>query len=89
MVEIEPGAVRLRRAVPNDAAALFPAAEAGFARLNTQMLALQRRLRTRLSELEVADRHIAQLEEKVLKLKETRRALKKLKTETQQLRKYP
>ncbi len=89
VVEIEPGAVRLRRAVPNDAAALVPAAEAGFARLNTQMLALQRRLRTRLSELEVADRHIAQLEEKVLKLKEARRDLKKLKAEKQELRKCP
>ncbi len=89
VVEIDPGAVRLRRAGPNDAASCVPAAEAGFARLHTQMLGLQRRLRTRLSELEVADRHIAQLEEKVLKLKEVRRDLKQLKAEKQALRKSP
>ncbi len=89
VTEIEPGAVQLRRALPYDTTHLVPAAEAGFARLNTQMLALQRRLRTRLSELEVADRHIAQLEEKVLKLKEARRDLKKLKAEKQELRKCP
>ncbi len=89
VVEIEPGAIRLRRLAPNEVGALVPAAEAGFARLNTQLLALQRRLRTRLSELEVADRHIAQLEEKVLKLKEARRDLKKLKAEKQELRKSP
>ncbi|HEY1582865.1 MAG TPA: glycosyltransferase [Chthoniobacterales bacterium] len=89
VAEIESGAIRLRRAAPSDAASLVQAAETGFARLNTQLLSLQRRLRTRLSELEVADRHIAQLEEKVLKLKEARRDLKQLKAEKQALRKSP
>ena len=88
IVEIDPGAVRLRRRhfAPGE---LIPAAERGFALLNTQVLGLQRRLRTRLSELEAADRHIAQLEEKVLKLKETKRDLKQLKVEKHALRKSP
>ena len=42
-----------------------------------------------MSELEAADRHIAQLEEKVLKLKEAKRDLKQLKAEKQALRKSP
>ncbi len=46
-------------------------------------------LRTRVSELEAADRHIAKLEEKLLKLKEAKRELKQLKQEKQALRKSP
>ena len=88
IVEIDPGAVRLHRG-SIAGATFFPAAESGFARLNTQMLGLQRTLRTRLSELEAADRHIAQLEEKVLKFKQTKRDLKQLKEEKQALRKSP
>ena len=42
-----------------------------------------------MSELEAADRHIASLEEKVLKLKEAKRELKQLKAEKQALRKSP
>ena len=42
-----------------------------------------------MSELEAADRHIAQLEEKVLKLKKAQRDLKQLKAEKQALRKSP
>ncbi len=88
VVEIDSRAVRLqRRSIASEA--FIPAAERGFARLNTQMLGLQRTLRTRLSELEAADRHIAQLEEKVLKLKKARRDLKQLKEEKQALRKSP
>ena len=88
IVELEPGAVRLRRG-PFHPGDLVVAAERGFALLNTQVLGLQRRLRTRLSELEAADRHIAQLEEKVLKLKQAKRDLKQLKFEKQALRKSP
>jgi GT2 family glycosyltransferase len=53
------------------------------------MRGLERTLRTRMSELEAADRHIAKLEEKVLSLKETKRQLKQLKQEKQALRKSP
>ena len=42
-----------------------------------------------MSELEAADRHIAKLEEKVLRLKEAKRDLKQLKQEKQALRKSP
>jgi GT2 family glycosyltransferase len=63
--------------------------EAAFARLNRHVRGLQRMLRTRLSELEAADRHIAKLEEKLLKLKEAKRELKQLKQEKQALRKSP
>lgn len=88
IVEIDPAAVRLRRG-PMPEETLLPATESGFARLHTQMQGLQRTLRTRLSELEAADRHIAQLEEKVLKLKQTKREVKQLKAEKHALRKSP
>ncbi|MDQ6861907.1 MAG: glycosyltransferase, partial [Verrucomicrobiota bacterium] len=68
---------------------LVPAVEGAFARLNERVRGLERTLRTRMSELEAADRHIAKLEEKVLSLKETKRALKQLKEEKQKLRKSP
>jgi hypothetical protein len=42
-----------------------------------------------MAELEGADRHIARLEEKVLKLKQAKRDLKQLKAEKQALRKSP
>ncbi len=71
------------------AEALVPAVESAFARLNRHVVGLQRSLRTRVSELEAADRHIARLEEKLLKLKEAKRELKQLKQEKQALRKSP
>src|SRR4051812_44336444 len=42
-----------------------------------------------MAELEAADRHIANLEQKLLKLKEYRRSIKQLKEEKQTLRKSP
>lgn len=86
---IDPAAVRLVRASPAESGQLLPAVEQTVARLNTHIHGLQRTLRTRMSELENADRHIAKLEEKLLKLKEARRELKKLKAEKQALRKSP
>ena len=71
------------------AGALVPAVESAFARLNRHVRGLQRALRTRVSELEAADRHIAKLEGKLLKLKEAKRELKQLKQEKQALRKSP
>ena len=89
IVEIEPGAIRLCRKKVESADALMPAVEAGFARVNAQLRGMHRTLRTRMSELEAADRHIARLEEKVLKLKQAKRELKQLKAEKQALRKSP
>jgi len=87
--EIDAGAIRLRPQPIEPADALLPAVEAAFSRLNKQMGWLQRILRTRMAELEAADRHIARLEEKLLKLKQYRRELKLLKEQKQALRRSP
>ncbi len=84
----DPAALRLTR-TPRAPEAIIPAAESAFSRLNAQMRAAQRTLRTRMAELEAADRHIANLEEKLLKLKEAKRDLKLLKAEKLALRKSP
>lgn len=84
---LEPGALRLIRAVPASAAELVPAVESAFARVQSQVRGLERSLRTRMAELEAADRHISKLEEKLLKLKEAKQQLKQLKAEKQALRK--
>jgi len=86
---LEPGALRLVRAVPESARALVPAVESALARLQRHVHGLERNLRTRMSELEAADLHISKLEEKLLKLKEARQQLKQLKAEKQALRKSP
>ena len=57
------------------------------AELNAKLRALQRKLDMRGSELQDAHRHIAALEEKLLKLKEYRLELKFLKEERRRLRK--
>jgi GT2 family glycosyltransferase len=85
----EPTALRLVRKTEESAETLVPAVESAFSRLNRHVRGLQRTLRTRVSELEAADRHIARLEEKLLKLKEAKRELKKLKQEKHALRKSP
>ncbi|MFL6537482.1 MAG: glycosyltransferase [Chthoniobacterales bacterium] len=59
------------------------------AKLEAEVRRLQRALRTRMAELEAADRHIANLEQKLLKLKEYRRSIKQLKGEKHALRKSP
>ena len=87
--DLEPAALRLVRKAEEPAGALVPAVESAFARLNRHVRGLQRTLRTRVSELEAADRHIAKLEEKLLKLKEAKRELKQLKQEKHALRKSP
>ena len=87
--ELHPEAVRLRRGPSGSADELIPAVETAFTRLNTRLSALQRILQIRVSELEAAHRHIAKLEEKLLKLKQYRRELKLLKDQRQTLRKSP
>jgi GT2 family glycosyltransferase len=87
--DLEPTALKLVRKTEESAETLVPAVESAFARLNRHVRGLQRSLRTRVSELEAADRHIAKLEEKLLKLKEAKRELKQLKQEKHALRKSP
>jgi glycosyltransferase involved in cell wall biosynthesis len=57
--------------------------------MNEELDALQRQLEIRNRELAEAHRHIAVLEEKLLKLKQYRRELKSLKEERRTLRKSP
>jgi glycosyltransferase involved in cell wall biosynthesis len=89
LIELDPGAVCIRHQPSEAAALLTPAVETAFARLNKALSDLKRSLRIRGSELEWAHRHIAALEEKLLKLKAYRRELKLLKEQKQTLRKSP
>jgi transposase len=57
--------------------------------MNKELDALERKLEIRNRELAEAHRHIAVLEEKLLKLKQYRRELKLLKEERRTLRKSP
>ncbi len=83
------GAIRLRRQAANRGEAVVSSAESALLRLHLQTRQLERTLRTRTSELEAADRHIAKLEEKILKLREATRELKQLKKDKHALRKCP
>jgi hypothetical protein len=87
--DLESTSLHLIRKSEESSETLVPAVESAIARLNRHVRGLQRTLRTRLSELEAADRHIAKLEEKLLKLKEAKRQVKQLKQEKQALRKSP
>ena len=87
--DLDGAALLLTRRQIGNGEASIPAVETAFARMNERIHGLERTLRTRMSELEAADRHIAKLEEKVLSLKEAKAALKQLKKEKQALRKSP
>src|SRR5436189_2723772 len=87
--ELDLAALRLRRQPNETPDTLIPAVETAFVRLNTKLGAMQRIHQIRGSELEAAHRHIAALEEKLLKLKEYRRELKSLKEQRRMLRKSP
>jgi glycosyltransferase involved in cell wall biosynthesis len=87
LMELDSAAVCLRHQLAEVATAQTPAAEAVFARLNRALSDVKRSLQIRGSELEGAHRHIAALEERLLKLKEYRRELKLLKEQRQNLRK--
>jgi hypothetical protein len=86
---LDPTALCLRHVPSADAGELTPKVETAFARLNRVLGDLSQSLQIRDSELEGAHRHIAALEEKLLKLKEYRRELKLLKEQKQTLRKSP
>ncbi len=87
LIDLDTGAVCLRRQPSKEPGELVPPVERTFARLNSQLGALRRTLEIRGSELEGAQRHIAALEEKLLKLREYRRELRSLKEQRQTLRK--
>jgi glycosyltransferase involved in cell wall biosynthesis len=87
--ELGPGAIRLVRHETDGSPPLVPAAESAFLRLHLRTRTLERTLDRRTSELEAADRHIAKLEEKILKLREASSELKQLKKDKQALRKCP
>jgi len=71
LIDLDTGAVCLRRQPSKEPGELVPPVERTFARLNSQLGALRRTLEIRGSELEGAQRHIAALEEKLLKLGNT------------------
>ncbi len=63
--------------------------ESAFASLHVQLRESEQALRVRMSELEAAERHIAQLEGKLLKLRQYRDELKLLKEQKQALQRSP
>src|SRR5205823_2034266 len=87
LTDINPGAVRLRRSSSQCRDDFGPAVQTALANVHTRLADLQRSLCARTSELEAAHRHIATLEEKLLKLKHYRRELILLKEQRQALRK--
>jgi O-antigen biosynthesis protein len=68
---------------------LVPMVESAFARLHVQLRNGERLLRMRMSELESAERHIAELEGRLLKLKQYRSELKLLREQKRALQKSP
>jgi hypothetical protein len=86
---LDRNALRLVRTTSANGENMVAGVESAFARLNEHFAQLERTLRTRMAELEAADRHIAKLEGKLLELKEAKKQLKQLKTEKQALRKSP
>jgi GT2 family glycosyltransferase len=87
--ELDSGSLLLRHQSSATYELLISGVETAFARLNTQLTGVERMSRTRISELEAADRHIATLEEKLLKLKQCRSELKLLKEQRRALRRSP
>ena len=68
---------------------LVPEVESALARLHLQLRKSERALEVRMSELEAAERHIALLEGKLLKVKQYRSELKLLKEQKRVLLKSP
>jgi GT2 family glycosyltransferase len=87
--EIDPEAVLLCHTPGETVETLVAAMETAFARLDARLSEVQRLHRDRASELEAAHRHIAAVEEKLMKLKQYQRELKLLKEQKQKLRKSP
>lgn len=86
LTEIDSAALRLAKEGSTDGANVRTV-EIAFARMQERLRRLERTLRTRMSELQTADRHINDLEQKALQLKDARKELKALHAQNQQLRK--
>src|SRR5204863_6932958 len=87
--ELDPESI-LFQSQPGEASeGIVSKVETAFARLNTRLTGMEQMLQARVWELEAADRHIARLEEKLLKLKQYRSELKLLKDQRQALRRSP
>ena len=86
---IDAGALRLVRQQSRTSEVSLAEIEPAFARLHAYLERIERTLQTRMSELDAADRHIARLEEEILKLKKANSEVKKLQQEKQALRKSP
>jgi O-antigen biosynthesis protein len=89
LTEVDRNALRMVRSGSANGESDVAAVESAFTRLNENVAQLERALRTRMAELEAAERHIAKLEGKLLELKEAKKQLKQLKAEKQALRKSP
>jgi len=89
LIELDSAAVCVRHRSSVTPGVATVAVEIAFSRFNKSLSEVKRLLQIRNSELEGAHRHIAELEEKLLKLKEYRRELKLLKEQKQTLRKSP
>jgi GT2 family glycosyltransferase len=89
LVDLNPAAVCVRRQRGKIAETLVGGMENALARAHKQFSGLQGKLQVRDAELKEAHRHIAALEEKLLKVREYRRELRLLKEQRQTLRKSP
>ena len=87
--ELDPATLLLRHQQSATSEAVVSEVETAFARLNTRLSGVQRMLDARISESEGTHRHVAALEEKLLKLKQYRSELKLLKEQRQTLRRSP
>jgi O-antigen biosynthesis protein len=87
--ELDLGTLLLRHQQSATSEALISEVETAFARLNTRLSGVRWMLNVRISELEGAHRHVAVLEEKLLKLKQYRSELKRLREQRQALRRSP
>src|SRR5215471_8141046 len=68
---------------------LVPKVESALGRLHLRLRKYERALQVRMSELQAAERHIVQLEAKLLKIKQYRSELKLLRDQRQALLKSP
>jgi GT2 family glycosyltransferase len=84
LLDVDPGALLVRRDSPTRSDIL--AVECAMARLQERVRRVERTLRTRMSELQAAHRHIGQLEEKALELRDAKQELSWLRAQNHDFR---